>query len=65
VAARLSHAPNTSEYIYTRETLYEESRVRGRPRVLPSYPTIMRRFGRWGNALKAAGLIAADPADGS
>lgn len=65
VAARLGHAPNTSEYIYTRETMYEESRVRGRPRVLPSFPTITRRFERWGNALAAAGLAAANEANDS
>jgi Homing endonuclease associated repeat len=56
VAARLGHAPNTSEYTYMRKLLYEESRAQGRPRILPSYQTINRRFGRWDKALTAAGL---------
>jgi Homing endonuclease associated repeat len=63
VAARLGHVPNTSEYIFTRETMYEESRARGQPRVLPSFPTIMRRYRRWRNALEAAGLTANRPND--
>jgi Homing endonuclease associated repeat len=60
VAAWLGHTPNTTEYLHAREEMYELSRQQGRPRILPSYPTIMRRFGRWSNALAAAGLAAAD-----
>jgi Homing endonuclease associated repeat len=56
VAARLGHTPNTSEYIHARQEMYEESCVLGRPRVLPSFPTIMRRYGRWGKVVAAAGL---------
>ena len=60
VAARLGHAPNTTEYVHTREKMYEESRALGRPRVLPSYRTIMRRYQRWPNVLAAAGLAATE-----
>jgi Homing endonuclease associated repeat len=56
VAARIGRSPRTQEYIAERSRIFEETSAAGAPRALVAYGTINRRFGKWDDALAAAGL---------
>jgi hypothetical protein len=56
VAERLGHPPRTTEYKLERLKIIRESDASGSLRTLPGYETINRRYGKWDDALVAAGL---------
>jgi hypothetical protein len=61
VAERVEHSPTTTEYTREREVIQKESIDAGRLRTIPSYQSILRRFGSWDGACVEAGL---EPARG-
>ena len=56
VAERIGHPPRTTEYKLERLKIIRESDTAGALRTLPGYETINRRYGKWDDALVAAGL---------